>query len=64
MLGEDASRYAVVAIDSFSKKIAVVPVERKEADLIIQALDSIIQQLGVPARLSPMRAASSPTAEC
>ena len=47
---ETVTRYALVAIDNFSKKIAVVPVERKEADLIIQALDSIIQQLGVPVR--------------
>ena len=50
MLDEDVPRYAVIAIDNFGKKIAVVPVERKEADLIIQALDSIIQQLGVPVR--------------
>ena len=50
MLDEDVSRYAVVAIDSFSKKIAVVPVDKKEADAIITALDSIIQQLGVPVR--------------
>ena len=64
MLNEDVSRYAVVAIDSFSKKIAVVPVEKMEADAIITALDSITQQLGVPVRLSPMKAASSPTAEC
>ena len=36
-------RYAVAAI-------AVVPVDRKEADVIISALDNIIQQLGVPVR--------------
>ena len=48
--GEDLPRHAVAAIDSLSKESAVVPVERKEADLISRALDSIIQQLGVPVR--------------
>ena len=51
MLDEDVPRYAVIAIDNFSKKIAVVPVERKDAGLITRALDSIFQDMGVPVRI-------------
>ncbi|MGV2391404.1 MAG UNVERIFIED_CONTAM: hypothetical protein LVR29_34735 [Microcystis novacekii LVE1205-3] len=64
MLERTCRGTTVVAIDNFSKKIAVVPVERKEADLIIQALDSIIQQLGVPFVLFQTKVANSRTAEC
>ena len=50
-LRDDVPRYAVIAIDNFSKKIAVVPVDGKSAEVITQALDTIFQEMGVPVRL-------------
>ena len=45
-------RYALVAIDVFSKKIAAVPLRRKEARYTAQALDHVIAELGIPTSIA------------
>ena len=41
-------RYAFVAIDVFSKKLTVVPVESKKPEECIRALDHVIEKMGTP----------------
>ena len=43
-------RYGLVAIDDFSKKLCVVPRESRRGTDMVQALDVVIQTLGVPVR--------------
>ena len=43
-------RYGLVAIDDFSKKLCVVPLESRRGTDMVQALDVVIQTLGVPVR--------------
>jgi hypothetical protein len=43
-------RYGLVAIDDFSKKLCVVPLESRRGADMVQALDVVIQTLGVPVR--------------
>jgi hypothetical protein len=43
-------RYGLVAIDDFSKKLCVVPLESRRGGDMVQALDVVIQTLGVPVR--------------
>ena len=45
-------RYALVAIDVFSKKIAAVPLRRKEASYTAKALDHVIAELGIPTSIA------------
>ena len=45
-------RYALVAIDVFSKKIAAVPLRRKEASYTAKALDHVIAELGIPTTIA------------
>ena len=39
-----------MAIDDFYKKLCVVPLESRRGDNMVQALDFVIQTLGMPAR--------------
>jgi hypothetical protein len=41
-------RYAFVAIDVFSKKLVVVPIESKKPEECIRALDHVIEKMGTP----------------
>ena len=41
-------RYAFVAIDSFSKKLAVVPIANKTPEECVKALDIVVEKLGTP----------------
>ena len=43
-------RYGLVAIDDFSEKLCVVPLESRCGGDMVQALDVVIQTLGVPVR--------------
>ena len=43
-------RSGLVAIDDFSKKLCIVPLETRLGGDMVQALDVVIQTLGVPAR--------------
>ena len=43
-------RYGLVAIDDFSKKLCVVPLESRRGTDMVQALDVVIQTLCVPVR--------------
>ena len=43
-------KYGLVAIDDFSKKLCVVPLESRRGGDMVQALDVVIQTLGVPVR--------------
>jgi transposase InsO family protein len=45
-------RYALVAIDVFTKKIAAVPLRRKEASYTAEALDRVIAELGIPTTIA------------
>ena len=48
--GGPVPRFALVAIDNFSKKIAVVPVAKKKQQPIVRALDDVVNTLGKPVR--------------
>ena len=48
--GGPVPRYALVAIDNFSKKLAAIPVDSKDATTIVRALDEVVQRLGKPVR--------------
>jgi hypothetical protein len=41
-------RYAFVAIDVFSKKLTVVPLESKKPEECVRALDHVIEKMGTP----------------
>ena len=47
--GKSPYKYAFIAIDSFSKKLAVIPQKTKESSETAASLDKAIEQLGVPA---------------
>ena len=47
--GRSPYKYALIAIDSFSKKLAVIPQKTKTASETAQSLDKAIDKLGVPA---------------
>ena len=49
--GSSVPRYALVGIDVFSKKMAVVPMIDKDQKTVTPALASVVEQLGVPLRL-------------
>ena len=57
-------RYGLAAIDDFSKKLCVVPLESRRGTDMAQALDVIIQMLGCRCASCPTRAASSTTTPC
>ena len=44
-----AFRYGLVAIDSFSKYLSVIPIANKTSRETAGALDRVLQQLGIPA---------------
>ena len=44
-----AFRYGLVAIDSFSKYLSVIPIANKTSRETANALDHVLQQLGIPA---------------
>jgi hypothetical protein len=46
--GSSPYKYAFIAIDIFSKKLAVIPQKTKEASETADSLDEAIKQLGVP----------------
>jgi hypothetical protein len=41
-------RYAFAAIDVFSKKLTVVPIESKKPEKCVRALDHVIEKMGTP----------------
>ena len=41
----------LVAIDSFTKKTAAVPVKSKDAPAVARAWDEVLQKLGIPANV-------------
>ena len=43
-------RYGLGAIDDFSKKLCIVPLESRRGGDMAQALDVVVQPLGVPVR--------------
>jgi hypothetical protein len=47
----DWYRYALVANDIFTKKVAVVPMKNKASETTAQALDKILQKLGQPVEI-------------
>ena len=47
--GKSPYKYALIAIDSFSKKLAVIPQKTKTASETAEALDKAIAKLGIPA---------------
>ena len=57
-------RYGLVAIDDFSKKLCVVPLESRRGTDMVQALDVVIQTKACRCASCPTRAASSTTAPC
>ena len=48
--GSLVPRYALVAIDNFSKKLAAVPRKYKDKGTLVLALESVVKQLGKPLR--------------
>ena len=46
--GKSPFKYALISIDSFSKKLAVIPQRTKTAQETVVSLDKAIQQLGIP----------------
>jgi hypothetical protein len=47
----DWYRYALVANDIFTKKVAVVPMKNKKSETTAQALDTILKKLGQPVEI-------------
>ena len=47
--GKSPYKYALIAIDSFSKRLAVIPQKTKTAAETADALDKAVEKLGIPA---------------
>jgi hypothetical protein len=47
--GKSRYKYALIAIDSFSKRLAVIPQKTKTAIETADALDKAVEKLGIPA---------------
>ena len=48
VFGSNPYRYMLVAIDTFTKKAAAVPLARKEASAAASAWNQVVQALGIP----------------